>query len=180
MAELTPKNSTIVMPKLQDLKSRDLPTLSIHHPKILHTITSALFFLGLSYHLIHFWQELLFSLFVIQFSSECPSALQAVFFCYQFNLPNLEVLRVLSSCWSLDCWFTRRLSINHVFLASGVRMKKNLKALLIKVIENVGCRVKRVIWNSINKSFNGSYCTKYCWEIKITRRNQAWVLEYHH
>ena len=56
----------------------------------------------------------------------------------------------------LVCWFTRKLSINYVFLASIVRLKKNLKVWLIKTIKNLDGRVIEEILSSINKSLGES------------------------
>lgn len=55
---------------------------------------------------------------------------------YQFNLPNLEVLRILQSRQLLDYQFKRRLSEDHTFLASDIIVEKNLKALLMKTTES--------------------------------------------
>ena len=48
------------------------------------------------------------------------------------------------------------LQIN-VFLASGGRVEKNLKTLLIITTESLGSRAREKILSSIDKSFNGSH-----------------------
>ena len=45
----------------------------------------------------------------------------------------------------------------NAFLASGGKVKRNLKALLIKITESLSDRAKKRILSSINKSLSGSY-----------------------
>ena len=58
--------------------------------------------------------------------------------------------------WSLDYWFTRRLFIDYVFLANGMKMEKNLKALLMQVTKSLGDAAVREIASSINESLDRS------------------------
>ena len=81
--------------------------------------------------------------------------------------PNLEVLYVLQNRRLLDCWFARRLSTDHAFLANGVRVEKNLKALLMKVTENLGGGAGGEILSSINENLGGSHRAEQCWEIGV-------------
>ena len=81
--------------------------------------------------------------------------------------PNLEVLRILWNRWLLDCWFVRRLSTDHAFLASGVKVERNLKALLMKATESLGGGAGGEILSSINESLSGSHCAEQWWEIKV-------------
>ena len=113
--ELTPKKKAIIIPKLQDLRSCNLSTLFIHYLKILHNALS-----------------------IIQISSKHLSVLQLMIFLYKFNLPNLEIQRTLHSRQLLNCEFIKRLSTYYIFIASSVRLEKNLKALLIKANKCLG------------------------------------------
>ena len=58
----------------------------------------------------------------------------------------------------LDCQLAKKdyLQIN-TFLASGSRVEKNLKALLIKAIKSLGGRARGKILSFINESLGGSY-----------------------
>ena len=60
----------------------------------------------------------------------------------------------------MDCRFVRKLSTDHAFLASGIRVERNLKVLLIKATKSFGGGTRRGILSSINENLGGSYCAE--------------------
>ena len=82
------------------------------------------------------------------------------YLCINLTYPNLKILRLLQNGQLLDYQFLRRLFTNYTFFVSGVRVKRNLKALLIKATEIFGSKVGREILNIINESLIRSHCAK--------------------
>ena len=53
--------------------------------------------------------------------------------------------------------FAKRLSINQAFTTNGIKMHKNLKALLMKATKAFDSKTERDILNSINESLATSH-----------------------
>ena len=77
--------------------------------------------------------------------------------CIDSTYLNLEVLCILRNCRLLDCEFASKLSTNYTFLASGIRVEKNLKALFMKTTKSLSGVVRREILSFINKNLGRSH-----------------------